>query len=101
MKNEPVLTAAAIAGLIMAGLGMAVSLGWLKLDESQMQAIQAFVLPLAGLVLPLAAGLWARGKVTPVADPKTPDGEPAALVPRDLVTPQQAAVMAEREARHG
>ncbi len=81
MKNEPVLTAAALAGLIMAGLTMAVSLGWLRLDETQMQAIQGFVLPLVGLVLPLAAALWARGKVTPTAAPKTQTGEPGVIVP--------------------
>ena len=100
MTREPVLTAAGIAGLLMAFLAMAVSLGWLRLDEGQMQAIQAFVLPLAGLLLPLLAAWWARGKVTPVAEPKTPDGSPAALVPADLVTTAQAAVMLEREARH-
>lgn len=81
MKNEPVLTAAAVAGLIMAGLTMAVSLGWLRLDEAQMQSIQGFVLPLIGLLLPLLAGLWARSQVTPTANPKTEDGEPAVIIP--------------------
>jgi len=101
MQREPVLTAAALSGLLMAFLTMAVSLGWLRLDESQMQAIQAFALPLAGLLLPLLAALWARGRVTPTAAPKTAEGQPAALVPVDLVTPAQTAVMAEREARNG
>lgn len=82
MTREPVLTAAAIAGVIMAGLSMAVSLGWLSLDAGQMEAIQAFVLPALGLVLPIVAAFWARGKVTPVSAPRTPDGEPAAIVPR-------------------
>lgn len=97
MKSEPVLTAAAVAGLIMAGLTMAVSLGWLRLDESQMQAIQGFVLPLVGLVLPVAAGLWARNRVTPVANPKTEDGEPAVLLPASQVTPQMLAAMGQEE----
>lgn len=82
MNREPVLTAAALAGLIMAFLTMAVSLGWLRLDEGQMQAIQAFVLPLAGLLLPLVAAWWARGRVTPTAEPATADGEPAILMPK-------------------
>ena len=81
MKTEPVLTAASIAGVIMAALAMAVSLGWLNLDDAQMGAIQAFVLPVLGLVLPVVAALWARGKVTPTAAPKTEAGEPAVLVP--------------------
>ena len=81
MKTEPVLTAGAIAGVIMAGLGMAVALGWLRLDESQMKAVEAFVLPLLGLVVPIVAAWYARGKVTPVAAPKTATGEPAAIVP--------------------
>lgn len=83
MKNtEPVLTAAAVAGLIMAGLTMAVSLGWLNLTEDQMGAVQGFILPLAGLVLPLIAGFVARSQVTPTANPKTEDGQPAVLIPK-------------------
>jgi hypothetical protein len=100
MKNEPVLTAAALAGLIMAGLTMAVSLGWLRLDETQMQAIQGFVLPLVGLVLPLAAALWARSKVTPTDNPKTPDGEPGVILPASAVTPEMMAAIAP-EKRNG
>ena len=84
MTREPVLTAAGIAGLLMAFLAMAVSLGWLRLDESQMTAIQAFVLPLAGLLLPLLAAWWARGKVTPVA----------------TLPPAVQQQLAEREARN-
>lgn len=82
MKSEPVLTAATIAGVIMAGLAMAVSLGWLSLTDDQMKAIQAFVLPVLGLILPVAAALWARSKVTPTADPKTADGEEAVILPK-------------------
>lgn len=82
MKTEPVLTAGAIAGVVMAFLAMAVSLGWLRLDDAQMGAIQAFVLPVLGLVLPVVAALWARGRVTPLADPHTADREPAVLVSR-------------------
>ena len=99
MKNEPVAIAGTISGLIMAGLAMAVSLGWLKLDEAQMGSVQTFVVALVGLAVPLVAALVARRFVTPTAAPKTPDGQPAALVPADLVTPAQMAVMAEREAR--
>jgi hypothetical protein len=75
MKTEPVLTAGAIAGVIMAFLGMAVSLGWLRLDEAQMKAVEAFVLPALALIVPIAAAWYARSKVTPVAAPKTAEGE--------------------------
>ena len=81
MKSEPVLTAASIAGVIMAGLAMAVSLGWLSLTDAQMQTVQAFILPALGLLLPLAAAWWARSKVTPTAAPKTQTGEPGVIVP--------------------
>jgi apolipoprotein N-acyltransferase len=97
MKTEPVLTAAAVAGILMAFFVMAVNLGWLRLDETQMQSIQAFVLPTLGLVLPLAAAWYARGKVTPTASHKTQDGTPAVLVPESDATPTQIA--AAQEAR--
>lgn len=81
MTREPVLTAGAIAGVIMAALGMAVSLGWLQLSPEQMKAVDAFVLPALGLIVPIAAAWYARGKVTPTAAPKTADGEPGVIVP--------------------
>lgn len=90
MKSEPVLTAAVIAGLVMAFLGMAVSLNWLRLDSGQMEAIQSFILPAAGLILPLIAGLVARSQVTPTAAPRTADGEPAVLLP--VATAQQMGI---------
>ncbi len=88
MTREPVLSAqgiaAAVSAVIMLGLGMAVSLGWISLNDTQMGSIEKFVtaiLALAVLVAPqLVAAFWARGKVTPTADPKV-NGEPAALVP--------------------
>ena len=99
MNREPVLTAAAVAGIVMAFLAMAVSLNWLALSPAQMDTIQAFILPTLGLLLPIGAALFARRKVTPTAAPKTAQGEPAVIVPAELVTPQVMAVMAEREAR--
>ena len=100
MKTEPVVSAqaiaAAVSAVIMLGLGMAVSLDWLKLDTEQMGAIERFVtalLALAVLIAPqLVAALWARGKVTPVAAPKMADGQPAALVP----LPEAQAMWRER-----
>lgn len=89
MKSEPVLSAqavaAAVSAVIMLGLGMAVSLGWLSISTDQMSSIEKFVgavLALAVLIAPqLVAAFWARKQVTPVTNPKTAGGEPAVLVP--------------------
>lgn len=89
MKSEPVLSAqaiaAAVSAVIMLGLGMAVSLGWLSISTDQMSSIEKFigaVLALLVLVGPqLVAAIWARRQVTPLAAPKTSAGEPAAIVP--------------------
>ena len=59
---------------------MAVSLGWLKLDEAQMGSIQTFVVALVGFAVPVAAALIARRYVTPLAAPKTESGQPAVLL---------------------
>lgn len=96
MKTEPVLTAGAIAGVVMAFLGMAVSLGWLRLDEAQMKAVEAFVLPALALIVPIAAAWYARSKVTPLAAPKTKEGEEAILMPASLVSPQMMQQIKEQ-----
>lgn len=98
MTREPVLSAqaiaAAVSAVIMLGLGMAVSLGWLSLNDTQMGTIEKFVgalLALCVLVGPqLVAAFWARGKVTPTAAPKTATGEDAVIVP--LATAQMLGV---------
>ena len=81
MKSEPVITAAAISGLVMAFLTMAVSLGWVQLSPEQMKAVEQFVLPAVAIFLPIVAAIFARRLVTPTANPKTATGEPAAIVP--------------------
>lgn len=55
MKTEPVAVAGTVSGLIMAGLAMAVSLGWLRLDDAQMGSIQTFVVALVGFAVPKTA----------------------------------------------
>ena len=88
MKSEPVITSAAVVGLLMSFLLMAVSLGWLKLDESQMGTIEKFAVAAIPLVLTLAGAWYARRQVTPIAAPKTKDGEPAVIVPASMVSPE-------------
>lgn len=97
MKSEPVLTAGAISGVVMAALAMAVSLGWLRLDDAQMGSIQTFLVAALGLAVPIVGALIARRFVTPTANPKTADGEPAVLLPASQVTPQMLAAMGQEE----
>ena len=96
MKTEPVLTAGALTGVIMAGLFMAVSLGWLRLDDAQLGSIEKFAALLLALLLPILISLWPRSQVTPVANPKTESGEPAVLVPVAKLSPAAQQQMAER-----
>lgn len=99
MTREPVVSAqaiaAAVSAVIMLGLAMAVSLGWIVLDSKQMGAIEAFVgavMALLVLVVPqFVAAYWARSQVTPTANPHTADGQPAALVPVAQIQAMQAA----------
>lgn len=105
MSREPVLSAqavaAAVSAVIMLGLGMAVSLGWMNLNTEQMGSIEKFVgafLALCVLVAPqLVAAFWARRRVTPIADPEMPDGEKAALVPMSHLISMQMAAAEGRE----
>ena len=92
MKSEPVITAGVIVGVLMSFLVMAVSLGWLRLDESQMGTIEKFAVAAVPLLIALAGAWYARSKTTPVAAPKTPNGEPAVLVPQSQATPAQMAM---------
>ena len=92
MQTEPVRNAsyiaAAVQAVIMLGLGMAASLGWLQLAPDQMGAVEKFVtavIALAVIIGPqVAAAFWARSKVIPLAS---------------LPPAAQAAIAEEREAR--
>ncbi len=99
MTKDPVVNSTYIAGavqaVIMLGLGMAVSLGWLTLNPEQMGSIEKFVTALIALAVLIApqviAAFWARKQVTPVAAPRTATGEPAVIVP--LATAQMLGVL--------
>ena len=77
--------ASAVQVMIMAGLGMAVQVGWLTLNTDQLGSIENFVKAFLALVVLIApqiiAAFWARKRVTPIESPHTADGAPAALVP--------------------
>ena len=90
MKSNPVMVAGRIAGGIAAAVGllvgaylaMAVSLGWWNLTPEQVNDVNGFAVALIGLVAlivliasPLVTAWYATKKVTPLADPRAPDGE--------------------------
>lgn len=70
MKNEPVLTAAAITPIAMAILFLLNSFG-VGFTSEQQEAI----ITLVAMVLPLLLAWFARMQVTPTANPKTDEGE--------------------------
>ena len=76
MEREPLLTKASWVALVTAVIAVAVAFG-LPLTDEQQKALIA----LAGVLAPVAAAVWARGQVTPVADPRDDDGQP--LTPAD------------------
>lgn len=70
MRNEPVITAASVAGLIGALLMWVRLMGWIDWTDDQFNQFMIMV----NLALPLVAALWARTQVTPVAAPKDNEG---------------------------
>ena len=81
IKREPVMVAG-IVGAIMSGLAMAVGLGWLRLDQTQMGLVETFLMAMVPIVI-LVASWIARRYVTPTASPRTKDGQPAQIIPLD------------------
>jgi hypothetical protein len=82
----------------MAIVAMAASLGWIAINPEQMGAVEralAALGALAVLVVPqILAAVWARNQVTPVANPRTEDGQAGVIVP---VAVAQASGMLELE----
>lgn len=76
IQNEPVLTAGAIVGAIMATLAALVALGVIDISSDQMSAIGAALTAVFGLVLPIVGAWVARRYVTPVSNPRDNDGNP-------------------------
>ncbi len=62
MSTEPVLTAATVTAVIVAGINVLVLLEVVQWDADQLAAINAFVVATVGLLF----GVWARSRVTPV-----------------------------------
>lgn len=71
IANEPLLTAAIVTSVIGALITLLKTFG-VPINADQQQAISAFV----ALVAPIAMALWARNKVTSLANPKDELGRP-------------------------
>lgn len=70
---------------LVAGLTMAVALGWLNLSDEQIGSIETFakaVAPIVAVIVPVIMSWFARQQVTPMADPRTEDGQPALVIPK-------------------
>lgn len=91
MTTEPVVSASAVAGAIGALLVMLVSLGLLDLSQEQQTAIMAAVVA----VLPIAAAVWARARVTPLVRPRDIDGATLTRPDNTPALPAQGQMMQE------
>ena len=80
-EREPVMTAGAIVGAVMAVMAALVMLGVVNLDPEQLSAIETALLALLTLFLPIAGAWAARQQVTPMSDPR--DDEGRRLVPEE------------------
>lgn len=74
-SKEPV-TWANIVAAIVALLSLAVAMGWIHLTSDQFVEIERALGAFGVVAAPIAAALWARLQVTPLADPKDEDGSP-------------------------
>lgn len=71
MRREPLATVGALVGLAQGVLTAVVLMGWWALSADQAAAWMG-VIALAGTAVVVVVS---RGKVTPVADPRLPEGE--------------------------
>jgi len=78
-RPEPVVTTAAVIGLILTGLTFAAQRGWIVWTGEDATALGAFLEYAVPLVLPIAGAIIARRFVTPLSDPM--DNEGNRLVP--------------------
>ena len=83
ITREPVL----IGGLVVAFFGafvlFAMQMSWLDWDAEQLASFNNLIAALVALVIPVAVAYFVRKKVTPMADPRTPNGDAARLVKVD------------------
>ena len=74
LRREPVITAAFIAGLVMAVIKWLLEMGYLGWSPDQMTATRELVEMFAPLIIMVLAAYWARAQVTPLISPMDTDG---------------------------
>jgi hypothetical protein len=80
MDREPLFSVATVTAVLTAAFAALVSFGFDISDDRQ-----SALLGLTAVAVPLITAIWARGKVTPVAAPRSADGR--ALVVTSLPEP--------------
>ncbi len=85
-ETKPVTVGTTVVALITAVLALLVAFG-VELTNEQTAAI----LGVAGVLVPIVAGIWISRKTTPLAEPKDDDGVP--LVRSSDRLPTRAAQM--------
>lgn len=80
LQREPVLTSALVTAVLEALIILAIQMGWVDWNADQIASVNNFVIALTMLLAVIVPAYFARGKVTPMAAPRTKDGEEAELV---------------------
>lgn len=71
MGREPLLTRSTVVAVVTTLLAVLTAFG-LPISDTQQNAVLGAV----GVIAPIVLALWARRRVTPIADPRDDDGTP-------------------------
>ena len=82
ITREPVMVGGLVVALFGAFVLFAMQMGWLDWNAEQLASFNNFITALVALVVPITVAYFVRKKVTPTADPRTTDGDPAVLLPK-------------------
>lgn len=83
IQREPVMIGGLLVAVLQMFFVMAIQLGWLDWNSDQIASVNNFIVALVQLLvlgIPIIVAYFIRNRVTPVADPRTPDGEEAVII---------------------
>ena len=80
LTREPVMVGGLVTALFGALILFAMQMGWLDWNAEQLASFNNLIATLVALVVPIAVAYFVRAKVTPIADPRTADGDAAVLL---------------------